>query len=225
MNYLIVSEKKWNYSSLLELKKTFPNDHWVYAEKKTEFTYEKVKQIEPEYIFIIHWSYIIQENIFKNYKCILFHMTDLPFGRGGSPLQNLIAGGIYKTKISAIAVEKKLDAGKVYLKADLDLLGSAEEIFMRADNEIYKMIKKLIKSKIKPVPQKGNPTFFKRRTPEMSNIESIDSLIKLYDHIRMLDAEGYPHAYFENKFFRFEFTRSTMKTDKIIIADVRITPK
>ena len=32
----------------------------------------------------------IQE-IHENYKCIIFHMTDLPFGRGGSPLQNLIS--------------------------------------------------------------------------------------------------------------------------------------
>jgi len=28
-------------------------------------------------------------------------MTDLPFGRGGSPFQNLIARGIYDTKIIA----------------------------------------------------------------------------------------------------------------------------
>ena len=46
-------------------------------------------------------------------------MTDLPYGRGGSPLQNLIARGFLETKISAILVEKQLDAGPVYLKMEL----------------------------------------------------------------------------------------------------------
>jgi methionyl-tRNA formyltransferase len=43
-------------------------------------------------------------------------MTDLPFGRGGSPLQNLISRKIYNTKLSAIRVVKELDAGPVFLK-------------------------------------------------------------------------------------------------------------
>jgi len=37
--------------------------------------------------------WIILKEIFENYEIILFHMTDLPYGRGGSPLQNLIVRG------------------------------------------------------------------------------------------------------------------------------------
>ena len=40
--------------------------------------------------------------IIRNYECICFHETDLPFGRGGSPIQNLIVRGFKTTKISAI---------------------------------------------------------------------------------------------------------------------------
>ena len=43
-------------------------------------------------------------------------MTDLPYGRGGSPLQNLIANKIYDTKISAIRAEGGIDTGRIYLK-------------------------------------------------------------------------------------------------------------
>lgn len=66
-------------------------------------------------------------------------MTDLPFGRGGSPLQNLLSRGIYHTKLSAIRVSAGLDTGSVYLKNDLDILeGSAEKIFRRAGEIIFK---------------------------------------------------------------------------------------
>ena len=43
-------------------------------------------------------------------------MTDLPFGRGGSPLQNLIVRGFEETMTSAIKVTKGIDTGDIYLK-------------------------------------------------------------------------------------------------------------
>jgi len=56
-------------------------------------------------------------------------MTDLPLGRGGSPLQNLIERGIEKTKISALKVEDGVDTGDIFIKEPLNLKGTAEEIF------------------------------------------------------------------------------------------------
>jgi methionyl-tRNA formyltransferase len=41
----------------------------------------------------------------------------------------------------------------------------------------------------------------------------------------MLDCEGYPAAFIENEHFRFEFTRASLKSEKEIIADVRIIKK
>ena len=43
-------------------------------------------------------------------------MTDLPYGRGGSPLQNLILKGKKTTKITAFKMIDKIDAGPIYLK-------------------------------------------------------------------------------------------------------------
>ena len=152
-------------------------------------------------------------------------MTDLPYGRGGSPLQNLIVRGHKETKISAIKVCKDLDAGDIYLKKDLPLYGTAEEIFMRSSSVSVRMIEEIITKNLKPVPQEGKPVVFKRRKPEESNIVDISDLEKMYDYIRMLDAEGYPKAFLETDAFRFEFSRASLKADKSIIADVRITKK
>ena len=64
-------------------------------------------------------------------------MTDLPYGRGGSPLQNLIVRGHNDTMISAKeSVKKILIQGWWLPKKPLSLLGSAEEIFIRA-NKYY----------------------------------------------------------------------------------------
>ena len=126
-------------------------------------------------------------------------MTDLPFGRGGSPLQNLIIRGYKKTKISAIQANNNIDAGPIYLKKDLSLDGSAREIFARASKiAIDNMIPYIIKNEPFPIPQKGNVVPFKRRKVEDSNLPKLTILNEIYDFIRMLDAEGYPLAYIDS---------------------------
>lgn len=224
MNYIILSEKKWNTTLVEILNKKFTADKFLLINSPTKLE-ELVDDIQPSKIFIPHWSYIIPSKIYEKYECIVFHMTDLPYGRGGSPLQNLIVRGKKKTKISALRVIKELDAGEIYLKKDLMLNGTAEEIFLRANRMIELMIEQIIKDDITPMPQQGEITVFKRRTPEMSNIEHLDSLEMIFDHIRMLDAEGYPNAYIETDLFKFEFTGANFKPNNCIIADVRITKK
>jgi methionyl-tRNA formyltransferase len=60
-------------------------------------------------------------------------MTDLPFGRGGSSMQNLISRGICQTKLSAIQCVEEIDAGDIYLKKDFSLKeGSAKELYLKA---------------------------------------------------------------------------------------------
>ena len=149
-------------------------------------------------------------------------MTDLPYGRGGSPLQNLIARGISETKISALRCVEDMDAGPIYLKKPLSLYGSAEEIYLRAARVIEDMIVEILDKHPDPVPQEGKATIFKRRKPEQSNLAAVTALEEAFDLIRMLDADGYPPAFLEIGPFKLEFTRASRKTDQIV-SDVRIT--
>lgn len=196
----------------------------VRINKKEELTKAKLDEISPDYIFFPHWSFIIPPEIFQNFECIVFHMTDLPFGRGGSPLQNLIVQGYSETKLSAIRVAEGIDTGDVYLKKTISLLGSAEEIFLRMGDTMKAMIEEIITGRLVPKPQEGEVVQFKRRKPEEGNIMELDSLQKVYDFIRMLDAEGYPSAFLETEHLKLEFSRASLKKDRII-ADVRIFKK
>ena len=116
MKYIIATTKSWNVEAANDFSKRY--DCQIISSPE-ELTLERVELYQPTCIFFPHWSWIIPEAIYFNFSCVVFHMTDLPYGRGGSPLQNLIIRGIKHTKISAIKVEKDIDAGPVYLKSDL----------------------------------------------------------------------------------------------------------
>lgn len=222
--YIILSEKSWN-SSLLQELSTKTEGNWVFINKRSEFNIVNLDSIKPVKIFIPHWSYIIPDEIFEKYECVVFHMTDLPFGRGGSPLQNLIVLGKEETKISALKVVKELDAGPIYLKNKLSLNGTADEIFIKANSIIELMIIEIINKELKPYEQKGVVVHFKRRKPKDSNITNLKNIKDIYNHIRMLDAEGYPKAFIENKYFKFEFSNAIVKDGEEIKAEIRIIKK
>jgi methionyl-tRNA formyltransferase len=197
----------------------------IVVKDKKDLILNKLDLINPAYIFFLHWSYIIPEEIYSKFNCIVFHMTDLPYGRGGSPLQNLVIRGHTETKISALKVKKGIDTGNIYLKKKLSLYGTAEEIFLRAGNVMSSMIEEIVETELSPIEQSGPIVKFERRKPEDSTITSLKTTNAIYDHIRMLDAEGYPHAFIETADFKFEFTRASLKSNNVIIADVRITKK
>lgn len=121
-NILICTVKSWNFKEANWLRKKLAGKYNVTVISDNRELLNIVNKITPCYIFFPHWPYIIPKEIYMVYKCVVFHMTDLPYGRGGSPLQNLIARGIENTKISAIDVEEKIDAGAVYMKEDLNLM-------------------------------------------------------------------------------------------------------
>lgn len=216
-NYVIAAINPWNVENF---KLYFGKKrNFYFISKKEDLTYKKLKAINPRYIFLPHWSWIIPEEIWSNFECVVFHMTDLPYGRGGTPLQNLIIRGHKKTKISAIRANGRLDAGDVYLKEGLSLAGRAEEIYWRATKIIYKkMISYIIKNN--PIAQKqiGRPTIFKRIKPKQSKITDDISIKKIYDFIRMLDAEKYPNAFLETKYLKFSFSKVKKSKNKFTAA-------
>jgi methionyl-tRNA formyltransferase len=216
MNYLIATTKSWNIENFQKLKKSDKINRWFMINKPDDLSADKLKKINPRYIFFPHWSWIIPSEIYENFECIVFHMTDLPYGRGGSPLQNLIVRGKTETKISALRVVEDLDAGPIYIKRELKLKGSATEIFRRFSEAAFLMIDDIIKNNPVTREQKGIPVIFKRRKPTESDISNLDTISKIYDYIRMLDAEGYPPAFLDKNKLKLEFRRAKVVKNEIL---------
>lgn len=216
MKIMFATTKTWNIEHACEFKKRHPRDKVYIITNRQRFTTEHVRNINPQIIFFPHWSWIIPADVYENFSCVVFHMTDLPFGRGGSPLQNLIVRGYKKTKISALKVTGGIDAGPIYLKRNLSLEGNADQILQRASNIIFnKMVPFILGHELQPREQVGRAVVFRRRKPEDGNIENLSSLSAVCDYIRMLDGEGYPRAFINHNSLNFQLSKASLEHDKI----------
>ena len=218
----LLSSKPWNRHLSNNLENLLKIKVCLISNKS-----ELIKNIEnhnPSWIFVLHWNHIIPEEIWREYKTVIFHMTDLPYGRGGSPLQNLIKLKHENTILSAIQCSEIIDGGDIYLKKSLNLNGSAEEIFLRCNDLMGKMIYEIVENQPEVKAQKGEITNFKRRNPLESNLNTCKNgdLQEWYDQIRMLDADGYPFAYIEINGLKLEFRRVNKRSNGLV-ADVFIS--
>jgi methionyl-tRNA formyltransferase len=220
--YVVAGSKPWNRRIFREVICKLPGK-WDYIGSPEELSLQRLRELAPRYVFFLHWSRKVPQEILHNFECVCFHMTDVPYGRGGSPLQNLIVRGHKHTQLTSLRMTEEFDAGPVYYKEPLSLEGNAEEILIRACDISAKLIQRFVQEEPMPSPQEGDAVVFKRRKPEESEIGTPASLAELYDFIRMLDAEGYPRAFLEYGGFRFEFTRAALY-DGRVVADVKITP-
>tara|TARA_B100000212_G_scaffold212637_1_gene160710 strand:+ start:607 stop:1302 length:696 start_codon:yes stop_codon:yes gene_type:complete len=212
--YLVAAIKPWNISAY---NKYVPrlNGQWHLVTEPVLLKSKLLNDLKPRFIFFPHWSWRVSNDVLEQNECVCFHMTDLPYGRGGSPLQNLIVRGKKSTKISALRMVPELDAGPIYMKRDLPLNGSAQEIYTRAADIIFEMIKDIVELTPTPKEQTGPITHFDRRKPKDSELPYQGDLDMLYDHIRMLDAETYPPAFIEHGDYLIKFSEVSLENDTL----------
>ena len=168
--YGVVGRHPWNRKHFEQCLHGTPGE-WHFAG-----TPEELQRIEDDadsyrYLFFLHWSDKVPSDLLQRVECVCFHMTDVPFGRGGSPLQNLIVGGFRETKLTALRMTPELDGGPVYLKVPLSLEGgTAEEIYQRVSRLSCELALRIAAGEPLPERQQGAPVVFRRRRPEDSAI-------------------------------------------------------
>ena len=222
MDYIYASNRPWAINTFLEARSCLEGT-WLLV-TNTDDLLRAVEAIKPKYIFFPHWSELVPAELTQTYDCVCFHMTDVPYGRGGSPLQNLIKRGVRVTKLTALKMEEQMDAGPIYKKDELNLAGSAEEIFIRMTKLAITQIQYIIENNPIPISQSNEKyESFKRRLPADSEIREEKTIEQLFDQIRMLDATGYPKAFLNKNGFNFEFSNASFPEEDVIEANVKIT--
>lgn len=214
INYIVAAVGNWNLG-LFEERSSALNGNFHFASTPNELDGLLRAGVSPRYIFFLHWRWVVPKSVVKAYECVCFHMTDVPFGRGGSPLQNLIVRGYKDTVLTSLKMDEGIDSGPVYIKRPLNMGGSAAEIYRRSAELSWDMINEILTTQPAPQQQKGIVTEFKRRLPEQSEIPHGLNISQVYDYIRMLDADGYPKAFFENDSYRFVFENASIDGDQI----------
>ena len=206
INVIFCGYRTWAINVINGLKNNSKLNVISIIKSKEEYDSE-IEQIgeDIDLIIFLGWSWIVPEEITNRYTCIGIHPSDLPYYRGGSPIQYQIINGIINTKLSLMTISEKLDGGDIWLKKDVDFAGdNIDQIFENIKISSINLLNSFFNSypNIKQVKQdlkKG--TYFKRRKPEESRIEIGDfknkSLEKIYNKIRCL-TDPYPNAFIED---------------------------
>lgn len=116
--------------------------------------------------FFVNWSAIVPAQWLAHMRApVNFHCTDLRMNpmRGGAPIENLLLRGYTETMMSAHVMTPQVDAGPVYgVRGPISLAGSKEDILERFIAPISELIRWIVETEPKPVPQQGTPVIFKR---------------------------------------------------------------
>lgn len=207
MRLLICNSKNW-----FKLNAEIKSLHFVMEVVcEEDLTIELVKELQPDFIFFIHWNWIVDKEIYGSNECVVFHTAPLPYGRGGSPIQNLIVEGFDTSPVCAIRMTSELDAGPIFSSAEVSLEGNLDSIFARINNAINALIIKIITNMPMPIPQSGKPHVFKRLTKDDNEIPAGISLKEFYDRVRMIDHPDYPNAYIQFGDLKLEFSNASFK--------------
>jgi methionyl-tRNA formyltransferase len=219
--YIIAASRGAPLSVFSRRRHSLPGT-WVAVGGREDLSLEMLRAFAPRYIFFPHWSWKVPKDILDAFECVCFHMTDVPYGRGGTPLQNLIGRGHRSTQLSALRMTEELDAGPVYAKRALSLDGTADEIYRHAYEISHDIMAWMVAHEPVAVVQSGEITTFERHKPGQSVLPIAGSIESLYDHIRMLDADGYPKAYVTHGDWKLELTQARTDGDALE-ARVRLT--
>lgn len=134
-------------------------------------------------VAFLHWSQRVPEWFTDSRICINFHCTDLPFGRGGHPIENMILRGVHSTCMTAHRMTGGLDDGNIIAKRPgIDISsGSRMEIldrFVAPVSDIFVDI--LGDLDLTGQPQVGVPVEFRRLTQhELKQLWSLRSVRKI----------------------------------------------
>ena len=203
-------------SSWLNLnKKILIKQKRIWKNVKIINDHKKIKK-NSDITAILSYYKIIPEKFLKYSKYnLVVHESNLPKGRGFSPLYWQIINGINKITFSLFECSKKMDTGKIYIKRKFIFPSSLTHSEIKKKQlssalsllEIF--IKNFKKNKIKSFTQKGKATYYKKIPKNFSKINIKKSIISQINIIRTRDNQKFPSYFFYKK--RKYFLKLTTK--------------
>ena len=156
---------------------------------------------EGEVLFLLGCTHLVPADVRALYhRSLVIHESNLPEGRGFSPLTWLTLAGETEIPICLLEAEDEADSGAVIFRDRMVFAGNELNPEMRAaqGQKSVELALRFLDAPTPPVgePQSGTPTVFPRRRPEDSRLDPDLSLAEQFDLLRVVDNERYP-AFFE----------------------------
>ncbi len=137
---------------------------------------------------------------------LVVHASDLPKGRGFSPMVWQILEGKSVIPVTMITMSDDVDSGDIVAQDKLFFEGHELNSEMREvlGKTIVEMCVNLANSKEAPAltAQSGESTWYDRRYPKDSMLDPNLTIVDSFNKLRVVDNEKYP-AYFEHLGFRY----------------------
>lgn len=161
------------------------------------YVFQKQDITKGDVCFLLSCTKLVDEkSLALNAHNIVVHASDLPQGRGFSPLQWQILEGKNKIVLTLFEAVKEVDAGSYYVKSAIDFEGHElhDELRERLARKIIEMCVRYVAdySKQKPIPQEGSPSFYPRRTAKDDELDVRKTLAEQFNHLRIADNERFP---------------------------------
>ncbi len=140
------------------------------------------------------------EVLARNRVNLVVHESDLPKGRGFSPLTWQILAGEREITIALLHMSYEVDSGPVVFKDVMHFRGDEliDELRAVQGGATIALCRRFLESSMLPqgVPQSGDPTRYRRRLPLDSRLDPNKSISAQFDLLRVVDNDKYP-AFFE----------------------------
>ncbi len=162
-----------------------------------EYVHDKDSIREGDICFILSCTKIIGIDYLKlNRHNIVVHASDLPSGKGFSPLQWQILEGKNEIIVSLLEADLEADSGPVYLKSKLNFDGTElyEELRQKLGDKIIRMCMKYLENydSISAETQTGEESFYPRRKLQDDELDISKTIVESFNHFRIADNERHP---------------------------------
>ena len=136
------------------------------------------------------------ECLARNENNIVVHASDLPRGKGFSPLQWQILSGENDITLTLFEATEGADNGPAYFKRTVhfdghELLGELRHSLGQAINAMcIDYVQK--RATLVAIPQTGRETIYRRRSRKDDELDSSKSLRELFNQFRIADNDHHP---------------------------------
>ena len=171
-----------------------------------EDTYSILKELNPDIIVTAAYGQLVPEKILEipKHKCINVHGSLLPKLRGGAPIQYSILEDHGKTGITIMYMVKKLDAGDMISKVEVDILDSDnyetlhDKLSVAGRDLLNETLPKIFSDDINPEKQNDEEATFARNIlREDEKIDWSTSARDVFNKVRALDPTPGAFTYLE----------------------------
>jgi methionyl-tRNA formyltransferase len=176
----------------------------------------ELSKIMPEIIVVVAYGKILPAQILRlpSHGCINVHASLLPKYRGAAPIQWAIINGEKKTGITTMLMDEGLDTGNILLQEETEI--SSDDNAETLGNKLAEIgasllirtIKGIRSGYIKPIPQKGTPSYAPPLKKEDGRLNWSKTATEIFNFVRGI--YPWPCAYCYLNKERIKITRVKM---------------